>query len=477
MNDSSVVIDSEKYHFPDGFIFGVASSAYQIEGGHDVGGKGQNIFDHYTKISPENFHGGSNGDITCDSYNRWRDDVKILKELGVDFYRFSISWSRILPEGLSNNVSEDGLRYYNNLIDELLKNGIEPMITMFHLDLPLPLERIGGLTNPYLSNYFEDYARILFENFGDRVKYWITFNGSTAGYDDDEFLPSSYNPATSVYLCIYVTILSHAKVYRLYEKMFRKIQKGKIGIVVDARWYEPGSTSDEDIQATERAREFAIGLFTNPIFHPDGDFPKIAKKFIQEESQREGYVRSKLPLLSPDEVEFIKGAFDFLGLNVYTSFLVKNENTNTSESSSWRKDAKIQLYQDESWPTSKSHWLKVEPNGARKVLKWIKEKYNNPDIFITENGFSDDGEMNDLKRIDYLQRYLKATLEAIVEDKVNVRGYAVWSLMDNFEWTAGYSEKFGLYHVDFADPDRKRTAKKSAEWYKNVMKKRSLVDL
>ncbi|XP_074042784.1 myrosinase 1-like isoform X3 [Leptinotarsa decemlineata] len=337
-------------------------------------GKGQNIFDHYTKISPENFHGGSNGDITCDSYNRWRDDVKILKELGVDFYRFSISWSRILPEGLSNNVSEDGLRYYNNLIDELLKNG-------------------------------------------------------------------------------------------------------KIGIVVDARWYEPGSTSDEDIQATERAREFAIGLFTNPIFHPDGDFPKIAKKFIQEESQREGYVRSKLPLLSPDEVEFIKGAFDFLGLNVYTSFLVKNENTNTSESSSWRKDAKIQLYQDESWPTSKSHWLKVEPNGARKVLKWIKEKYNNPDIFITENGFSDDGEMNDLKRIDYLQRYLKATLEAIVEDKVNVRGYAVWSLMDNFEWTAGYSEKFGLYHVDFADPDRKRTAKKSAEWYKNVMKKRSLVDL
>ncbi|KAJ8917370.1 hypothetical protein NQ315_002394 [Exocentrus adspersus] len=466
-----------KHRFPKDFLFGVASSAYQVEGGRNVNGNGENIWDYFTKTKPEKFHNSSNGDVACDSINKFREDVKLVKNLGVDFYRFSVSWSRVLPEGYSNNINKDGLRYYNDLINELIANGIEPMITMYHYDLPLPLHQIGGWTNPYLAYYFEDYARILFSYFGDRVKHWITFNGGCAGYGEDGFAPFLNQPGIANYICNQVLVLAHAKAYHLYDREFRMLQKGKVGVTLEGNWYEPGSFAVEDIEAAERAREFKLGVYANPIYHPEGNFPKAVRERVDNISRQEGYLRSRLPTFSAEEVEYVQGTYDFLGLNCYTTFLVKDAEEDVSEKTSSDKDIRIKMYQDKQWHKAKSSWLRVYPDGMRKMLKWVKDKYDDPEIIITENGYSDNGELVDIERIKYYQKYLSAILEAIHEDEVNVRGYTAWSLMDNFEWIMGYSEKFGLYHVNFSDPNRKRTAKKSVDWYKKVIRERRVVEI
>ncbi|XP_057658553.1 myrosinase 1-like [Diorhabda carinulata] len=465
-----------KYKFTEDFLFGIASSAYQIEGGYKENGKGENIYDHYTKTDHKKFYNGSNGNIACDSFRKWRTDVKLLKELGVHFYRFSISWSRILPSGYANNINGDGLRYYNDLINELIEHDIQPMVTMYYNDLPMTLQQLGGWTNPYMAYYFEDYARILFSYFGDRVKLWITMDTSQKGYGDDNYPPYLNQPGIANYLCQHVMLLAHAKAYHLYDDEFRTIQKGKVGIAINSTWYEPGSFSPEDIAAAETAREFKIGSLMNPIFHTDGNYPKIVSERVDNVSKSEGYLQSRMPSLLPQEADYIQGTYDFAGLNIYTTYLVKQGYTGNNITS-LNKDANVTFYQDPEWTKTNSDWLRVVPEGARKVLKWVKDKYDDPEIFITENGFPDTGEINDVKRIQYLQKYLKAILESIHEDEVNIKGYTVWSFMDSFEWTAGYSEKFGLYSVDFSDPDRKRKPKKSASWYKKVIKERRVVDL
>ncbi|CAH1285018.1 unnamed protein product [Diabrotica balteata] len=463
----------DQKRFPEGFLFGTASSAYQIEGGYNADGKGESVYDYYTHKRPEKFHNGSNGDVACDSYHKWHEDVKILKDLGVNFYRFSISWSRILPTGYSNKINEEGVKYYENLIDGLLKNGIEPMVTLYHWDLPMPIQELGGWTNIKTAEYFEDYARIVFERFGNKVKYWITFNTTLMGYADSEFPPFINQPGISSYMCTYVTLLAHARVFRIYQNEFKQY-KGQVGIVVDARWYQPGSDSNKDAEAANRVLEFEIGIWLHPLLSPKGDFPEIVKERVAAVSSAEGYRQSRLPKFSATDINLLKGSVDFVGLNLYTSHLVEHVEDEHFKDTSTIRDEGARLYQDASWKGSKSTWLKVHPEGARKILNWVKEKYNNPVVFITENGFSDDGEIEDNGRIEYLQGYLTNILQAIHEDKVDVKGYAVWSLLDNFEWASGYSEKFGLYQVDFNDPGRKRYPKKSALWYKNVIKNKQL---
>ncbi|CAH1103793.1 unnamed protein product [Psylliodes chrysocephalus] len=421
----------EKYKFPDEFLFGVASSAYQIEGGYNADGKGESIYDYFTKKNPKNFFNNSNGNIACDFYHKWRSDVKLLKDLGVNFYRFSISWTRILPNGFSNKINGDGLRYYNDLINNLIENDIQPMVTMYQKDLPMSLQRLGGWTNPYMAYYYEDYARILFSYFGDRVKHWITLDMDYSGYGDNVYPPFLNEPGIANYLCQHVMLLAHAKVYHLYDAEFRIMQKGKIGIAVNATWFEPGSFSPEDIAAAERAREFKIGSIMNPIFHTDGNYPNVVRQRVDNASKAEGYLQSRLPYLLPQEADFVQGTYDFVGLNIYTTFLVK-ENKVNSNKTSIMKDANVTFYQDKEWSKTSSDWLR---------------------------------------------KYLKAILESIHEDKVNIKGYAVWSFLDSFQWVAGYREKFGLYHVDFTDPNRKRTPKKSASWYKKVIKEKRVVDL
>lgn len=326
--------------------------------------------------------------------------------MGVNFYRFSISWSRILPKGYTNEINPDGIRYYNNLIDGLLAKNIQPMVTMFHYDLPKPLQDLGGWSNAVISDLFQDYARILFQNFGDRVKFWITINTNTWGYGDSEFPPMLNQSGFLDYLCIKNSILAHAKVYHLYHDKFKN-QMGQIGITIDGRWYESGTESAKDRDAAERAREFNVGLWTNPIFG-NGDFPEIVKQRVKFVSEKEGFFRSRLPEFTQNEQNFVRKSFDFLGLNIYTSFLVKDAEERTEKEFSWDKDIKAKIYQDTQWEGSRSSWLKVTPWGLRKVLSWVKEKYNSPPIFITENGFSDEGEIEDFGRVNFLKVIFKS---------------------------------------------------------------------
>ncbi|XP_060533046.1 myrosinase 1-like isoform X2 [Cylas formicarius] len=460
----------EKSTFPDGFLFGVATSAYQIEGSQNAKGAGETVWDRYRETDPQLFHNSSLGDRSfCDSVNKWRDDVNLLSDLGVSFYRFSIAWSRILPDGLANNVNQEGVKYYNSLIDELIAKGIRPVVTMYHYDLPMVLQNLGGWTNPYMVYYFEDYARILFTHFGDRVKHWITMNAACPGYGDEDFPPFMKDPPVAKYFCVHVTLLAHAKAYHLYDNEFRLKQK-------DGRWYEPRGFQKVNREAAERTRDFQVGMFLHPIFHPDGNYPARVMERIEKTNKQEGYMRSKLPQFSSEEVAYVQGTYDFLGLNLYTTYLVEDFNRST-EKPSYDKDLGVKISQDEKWSGSASHWLKVYPEGARKMLKWIKDTYDDFPIIISENGFSDRGELADVDRIKYLQGYLSAILEAVYEDSVDVEAYTVWSLFDNFEWVAGFSEKFGLYHVNFTDPSRKRTPKLSADWYKRVIKERRIVEV
>ncbi|KAJ9579864.1 hypothetical protein L9F63_004466 [Diploptera punctata] len=456
--------------FPAGFLFGAATSSYQIEGAWNEDGKGENIWDTLTHSQPECIKDGENGDIACDSYHLYKQDVRMLKELGARFYRFSISWSRILPTGYTNEINKSGIEYYNNLIDELLSNNIEPMVTMFHWDLPQPLQNLGGWTNSVIADRFEDYAYVLFSHFGDKVKWWVTINEPTSiimGYSMSiGMAPNVMTPDQGQYLVMHTILLAHARAYRLYDRNFREKQKGKISLAHSFNWFEPKTDSEEDRLSVERTLQMTTGWVLHPIFSSTGDYPPLMKNWLREKCKKEGYKTSHLPEFTAEEVELIKGSCDFLGINHYTTFFVKSGLSGFTLC----KDAEITMVQDESFKTAASMWLQVIPSGLRKLLSWISKEYGKLPILITENGYSDHGEINDTDRIDYFNKYLNSLWEAINEDGCNVFGYTAWSLMDNFEWISGYTEKFGLYHVDFSDPERKRTQKRSVKFISQLFK-------
>ncbi|KAJ8970762.1 hypothetical protein NQ314_001032 [Rhamnusium bicolor] len=238
--------------FPSGFKFGAATASYQVEGGWNESGKGESIWDHFTHTHPELVVDHTTGDISCDSYHLWKKDVNILKEIGVNYYRFSLSWPRILPDGFSNVVNEDGIRYYNDLINELLKHNMEPMVY------------IGGWTNPDTAKYFEDYAWIAFKLFGDRVKRWITINEPSSicedTYGNGKGAPHLKSPGIGDYLCGRTLLLAHARGFHTYDKYFRKTQNGKIGITIDSIWAEPKTNATKDIEAAEREMQMGVSL-------------------------------------------------------------------------------------------------------------------------------------------------------------------------------------------------------------------------
>ncbi|XP_063932811.1 myrosinase 1-like isoform X1 [Zophobas morio] len=479
-SQTTLAVDNRK--FPAGFKFGVATASYQIEGGWDEDGKGENIWDHLTHVSPDLINHQSNGDISCDSYHKYKTDVALLKELGVDFYRFSLSWSRILPTGyIDGGINEPGVAYYENILDLLEENGIEPMITLYHWDLPQPLhENVGGWLNETIVDIFANYARLAFDLFGDRVKYWVTFNEPLSicqqGYETGGKAPAiSDNPGVDLYICGHMVLKSHAAAYHIYDKEYKPKQKGKISIVINTNWEEPGSDDAKDVEAAERTLQFRFGWFANPIVH--GNYPQVMIDRIGNRSVQEGFTQSRLPQFTDEEVESIKGTYDYIGLNHYSTSLIKwREDIEIGEPSS-SKDMSVQESIDFSWETSASYWLFVVPWGMRKISKWVKDTYNNPEIIITENGYSDAGGiLNDDRRINYIREYLSSLLEAIYDDEVNVTGYTAWSLMDNFEWFRGYAEKFGLYSVNFTDPERPRTPKTSVDYYKSILTTRCLVE-
>uniref|UniRef100_A0A8C3M8V1 Uncharacterized protein n=1 Tax=Geospiza parvula TaxID=87175 RepID=A0A8C3M8V1_GEOPR len=464
--------------FPENFLWSVATAAYQIEGGWRADGKGLSIWDKYAH-TPLRIGKDATGDVACDSYHRIEEDVEMLKSLKVSHYRFSISWSRVLPDGTTRYINEKGLNYYERLIDALLAANIVPQVTLYHWDLPQALQDVGGWENDTLVQRFKEYAEVLFQRLGDKVKFWITlnepYNTAYAGYGVGTAAPGktagrSVRPGRAPYVVGHNLIKAHAEVWHLYNETFRARQGGLISITINSDWAEPRNPhSQEDVEAARRFMQFFLGWFAHPIFK-NGDYSEVMKRTIRERSLAQGLSKSRLPEFTESEKQRIKGTYDYFGLNHYTTVLTYNQNYPKGVMS-YDSDRGVATVTDRSWLSSGSLWLKVAPFGFRKILRWIKEEYNNPPIYVTENGVSERGafEFNDTWRMHYYRTYINEALKAVVLDGVDLRGYTAWTLMDNLEWAAGYEEKFGLYHVNFSDPALPRRPKASAKYYSQII--------
>ncbi|XP_070575579.1 cytosolic beta-glucosidase-like [Ptychodera flava] len=460
--------------FPDGFKWCAATSSYQIEGGWNADGKGVNIWDTFSH-EPGNVQNDDNGDVACDSYNKWKEDVKLLEDMKVMNYRFSISWARILPDGTRGSENEAGVDYYNNLINDLVAAGIEPYVTLYHWDLPQALvDSYDGWMGEEIVDDFGDYARFCYEKFGDRVKYWITLNEpyiiAQLGYEYGSHAPGVSGNGDKTYIVSHNLIKSHAKAWHIYNDEFRSTQNGLIGITLNSDWFEPENRDEQaDLDASERMMQFMLGWYAHPIFL--GDYPEVMKNRIANLSAHQGLNESRLPEFTAEEIEYIKDTSDFFGLNHYTSLLVNDNVDHEPDPPSWDKDHGVNRFPGENWPRAESEWLYSVPWGIRRLLVWIKEEYGDPSVYVTENGFStaDIDDLNDQGRIDYYRSYINEVLKATIVDNVNVQAYTAWSLMDNFEWAEGYTERFGIHYVDFNDDERPRSQKESAKEYARIV--------
>ncbi|KAJ9177253.1 hypothetical protein P3X46_012490 [Hevea brasiliensis] len=471
-------------NFPAGFLFGTASSAYQYEGAAREGGKGPSIWDTFTHRYPDKIIDRSNGDVAVDSYHRYKEDVQIMKEMGLNAYRFSISWPRILPNGkLSGGVNKNGVKYYNNLINELLANDIEPFITLFHWDLPQSLEdEYSGFLSPRIVDDFQDFAETCFKEFGDRVKHWITFNEPTgfsvAGYALGILAPgrclASQNinctggdSATEPYLVSHYQLLAHAAAVNLYKRKYQEIQKGIIGITLVTPWMVPYSNARHNINAAQRALDFSLGWFMDPL--TNGDYPHVMKS----------YVGNRLPKFSKEQAQMVKGSYDFIGLNYYTATYAAYAPQFRNANKSFLTDSLVNMTSDRNGipigPKAASDFIHVYPRGIRDLLLYIRRKYKNPLIYITENGIDEfnnatlslEEALVDEVRIDYYYHHLYF-LERAIKEGANVKGYFAWSLLDNFEWTSGFTVRFGINFVDYKN-GLKRYPKLSAHWFKTFL--------
>ncbi|KAG9447398.1 hypothetical protein H6P81_013526 [Aristolochia fimbriata] len=483
--------------FPPGFLFGAGSSAYQVEGAAAEDGRKPSIWDTFT-------HAGktldkSTADIAADQYHKYKEDVELMHKMGLDAYRFSISWSRLIPDG-HGAVNPKGLQYYNNLINELVAHGIEPHVTLNHFDLPQALDdEYGGYLSPKLVADFTAYADVCFKEFGDRVKTWITFNEpniqTVVGYDLGLFPPgrcsypfglncSEGNSSTEVYVSAHYILLAHAAAVQLYREKYQDIQRGSIGITLLGMWFEPFSDSRQDVDATQRMLDFHLGWFLDPITH--GDYPAIMKKIVG----------SRLPSFAEEESELLRGSFDFIGLNHYVVLFVQGSSAewNKSETDYYR-DISVQFaiskedvdrkmfsanFKNFKHSLSEAPTLPSQPWALQRLLEYLQLHYGNPVVFIHENGYAafrnssaiSPNDLYDAERVEYLKIYIKSMLQSIRKGS-NTRGYFVWSFTDCFELVFGYDSYYGLYQVDFNDKERRRYPRLSAKWYSKFLRSSS----
>ncbi|XP_072947937.1 myrosinase 1-like isoform X2 [Epargyreus clarus] len=462
--------------FPSGFKFGSASSAYQVEGGWNASDKGESVWDRYAHDHPDIVVNG-NGDVACDSYHLWKEDIRIAHELGLHFYRFSISWTRIMPTGFPTAISETGKQYYSNLIDGLLEKGIEPVVTLYHWDLPQKLQDLGGWTNPLITDWFSDYARIIFSFYADRVKTWITINEPIlicdGAYNMEFTAPRIKEMEMAPFLCNKHTLIAHAKAWRIYDTEYRHKYHGKVSLTNNLVWMEPFTPEYEDL--AELALQHCAGRYAHPIFSKEGGWPPLLEKVIAEYSRKQGHVRSRLPPFTKAEKELIRGTYDFFAMNMYTSRLVRPSEPGDGPRI-WfvtgSPELNITLVADPRWKVGAVSIMPAYPVGMRRQIAWLRREYGQHlPILITETGYGSlDRNLDDEERIDFISDHLEQILLSIKEDGANIIGFSVWTLMDNFEWMDGYRSRFGLYDVDFKDPMRKRTPRASAHFYSHLIK-------
>ncbi|KAH9774629.1 Beta-glucosidase 12 [Citrus sinensis] len=446
--------------FPKEFIFGTAASSYQYEGAAAEDGRGPSIWDTFTHKFPDRTNHGDNGDVAVDFYHRYKEDVKLMKEMNLDAFRFSTSWSRILPR-------------------------LQPFVTLFHGDLPQGLEdEYGGFLSPRIVDDFSDFADLCFKEFGDRVKHWITLNEphsySTSGYSEGNGAPgrcSKYknqacqagDSSTEPYLAGYHQLLAHAAAVEVYKRKYQANQKGVIGITLNSHWFVPYSNEKPDVEAAQRALDFMLGWYMDPVIN--GDYPLSMRTLVKE----------RLPKFTEEQSARLKGSFDFIGMNYYTSYYARNNPVANTINISYTTDSLANLTAMRNGkligPQAASNWLFVYPSGFRDLLIYIKEKYSNPTLYITENGMDEvnnaslplEEALKDPMRVDYYNSHL-SFLQIAMKEGVNVKGYFAWSLLDNFEWSSAYSVRFGINFIDYKN-GLKRYPKQSAIWFKNFLNK------
>jgi beta-glucosidase len=439
------MMSTENYVFPRGFVWGTATASYQIEGAWDEDGKGLSIWDTFAH-TPGKIYQGETGDIADDHYHRFLEDVSLMSQMNCKAYRFSISWARIFPEG-HGRINEAGLKFYDRLIDALVASGIQPFITLYHWDLPQALQDKGGWVNRETAGYFADYAACVVRRYSDRVKHWITINepwvAANHGYIIGEHAPGIKDKKAGLAAGHHL-LLGHA----LALQAIRGIDpRAEVGIALSLSPTEASSDAPADIAAANADWDRNGRWFLEPLF--SGHYPAI----IFDENGGADAVPVR-----PNDMSLISQTIDFVGVNYYFR---------TVRGASG-KIAKISgsEYTDMGW--------EVHPQSLRHLLNKIHKDYRLPPVYVTENGcalpdqLTESGHVHDIKRIRFIHDHL-VELRRAMRDGVSVRGYFVWSLMDNFEWALGTSKRFGLVYVDFAT--QKRMIKDSGYWYSRVVQR------
>lgn len=441
--------------FPDGFLWGTATASFQIEGATRADGRGESIWDRFCD-TPGKVLNGDKGDPACESYTRYAEDIALIKALNNNAYRFSIAWPRIVPDGNSVTNNEAGLTYYEKLVDGLLAAGITPLATLYHWDLPQALQDKGGWAARSTIDAYEHYVRVVVGRLGDRVKLWATFNEpwciSILSNELGEHAPGNRDRKLALQVAHNVMV-AHGRGFRTIQEL---CPDGKAGIVLNM-WpvYPEFDTASDHALARLTASKYN-GWFIEPVL--GSGYPRDAWEDYGDD----------VPVVEPGDLETMRTGLDFLGLNYYTRMVVHDPNGGTGR----------RLYQRDATKVSARDW-ETYPDGLYDLLMWLHREYPQiPEIYVTENGMAcrdvlENGAVHDPERIAYLREHISAVYEAM-QAGVPLKGYFVWSLMDNFEWAFGYDSRFGLAYVDFET--QQRTLKDSGHWYGRVAASNALID-
>ena len=438
--------------FPDAFLWGAATSAYQIEGSPLADGAGPSIWQRFTH-SPGLTANGETGDVASDHYRRWRGDIAIMRELGLNAYRFSVSWSRVLPDG-TGAVNERGLDFYRRLVDGLLEAGISPNVTLFHWDLPAALDDRGGWLNRDIADWFADYARVMVRALGDRVPMWATLNEpwvvTDGGYLHGVLAPGHRNLYEAP-IATHNLMRAHGAAVQAYRAEAKRV----IGLVVNLEPKYPASNAEQDLIASRQADAYMNRQYLDAACL--GTYPEELRDIFGD----------AWPEWPAADMHAISQPIDFIGINYYTRSVTER----------WPLSLPLRSRSTrQPHATHTEMGWEVHAPSLTRVLVWVKERYGNIPLYVTENGaaFYDppkpiDGRIDDPLRVHYYREHLRAVAEAIRQG-VDLRGYFAWSLLDNFEWSVGYSKRFGIVHVDYETQER--TIKASGRFYANVIRSR-----